>query len=209
MHSSAIVSLLAVVTVLSHPNSLTFAHPLHVNSGLTPRVNHVLIGYRYVPPEVAAEYNAKGTLTSIIASQEQTGPGAYISPGLGQWQTSASYWQCRILADHDKFYAAPKFFIPDTTMRTGSALTSYLATVHQDPTKTLLFSKITGDPAHRQLLIPTYYLPRSYDQKKAAPNWGSGDLGITAQCIPQDATLNADSPIANWESDWKIPGWQI
>ncbi|KAJ7107914.1 hypothetical protein C8R44DRAFT_744487 [Mycena epipterygia] len=208
MHSSAILSIL-VVFALSHTDFVAFAHPVHANSDLTERVNHVLIGYRYVPPEVAAEYNAKGTLTSIIASQEQTGPGAYISPGLGEWQTSASYWQCRILADHDKFAAAPKFFMPDTTMRTGSVLTNYLATVHQDPTKTLLFSKINGDSAHRQLLIPTYYLPRSSVPKKAAPNWGSGDLGITAQCIAQDATLNAASPVADWESDWKIPGWQI
>jgi hypothetical protein len=148
--------------------------------------------------EVADEYNAKRTLTSITASQEQTGPGAYISPALSQWQTNERYYRCMILAYEDKFKAAPKFFIPDDTMRTGQVLNQYLNSAKQNPAKALLFSRIRGSPQLKQLLIPAYYLPQS----KVKGTWA---------WRPDVSLLEASAPTSDWDNlavtTWHIPGW--
>ncbi|KAJ6540703.1 hypothetical protein B0H19DRAFT_1269250 [Mycena capillaripes] len=208
MHSAALLFTLFASTISPNMHSIAFAHPLAVKPELNKR-DQVLIGYRYVQPHVAAEYNKYGTLTSVIASQEQTGPGAYVSPGLGEWETNPQYWQCRILADSAKFNAAPKIFVPlETPLLSGTALTTWLSARRMNQANTLLFSRINGDPIHRQLLIPPYYLRRSYLADKAAPVWGNGDLGLVAQCIPRDTSLNANSEAADWGNQWMIPGWR-
>ncbi|KAJ7124106.1 hypothetical protein C8R43DRAFT_958789 [Mycena crocata] len=167
----------------------SFGHPFEKNAMLSKR-DQVLIGYRYV-------------------AQKQTGQGAYISPGLGQWETNPQYWQCRILADRAKFKAAPKLFVADKkSMGSDADLTEYLSSLCMDQATTLLFSRIKGKDFRRQLLIPPYYLRRSYVPGKAATTWGNGDLGIVAQFIGIDPSTNADSPVADWETDWAIPGWK-
>ncbi|KAJ7155041.1 hypothetical protein C8R46DRAFT_1296110 [Mycena filopes] len=209
MHCHYLISLLSAGLIGIRA---AVGHPIHHNLTIhEPRqVNYVLIGYRYVPQAVAAEYNARGTLTSITASQQQTGPGAYLSPALNQWQTPPDYWQCVIFADSAKFQPAPKLFVPEQMppLR-DAALSSWMAkTVRMDQRTTLLFSVINGSPQrYRQLLISQYYLPRSYVPDKAANNWGSGDLGLQVICVPKtDNSINYGA--VDWGTTWLIPGWQ-
>ncbi|KAJ7154491.1 hypothetical protein C8R46DRAFT_1041529 [Mycena filopes] len=209
MHCHYLISLLSVYLIGIHA---TVGHPIHQNSTIhqARQANYVLLGYRYVAQEVAAEYNKRGTLTSIKASQEQTGPGAYLSPALGQWDTPPDYWQCVILADNAKFQPAPKLFVPEQVPPLRDAvLSSWMAyTVRMDQRTTLLFSVINGSPQrYRQLFIPQYYLPRSNVPGKAADNWGPGDLGLQVKCVPKtDNSINY-GPV-NWGANWQIPGWQ-
>ncbi|KAF8950342.1 hypothetical protein BDZ97DRAFT_1934162 [Flammula alnicola] len=130
---------------------------------------HEIIGYRYVRPGVAEEYNKAGTLTAVAANGVQTGEGAYLSPGLGQWDHDSADWTCVITADIDKMHQLPKLWIlsQDHTAahcfykRHENNLNGYIHHAHMDPARMLLFSYITGlDPPALQMLIP------------AATSWG-------------------------------------
>ncbi|KAJ7160000.1 hypothetical protein C8R43DRAFT_1124363 [Mycena crocata] len=150
-----------------------------VRTSLYRRGQNVLIGYRYVNAQKAAEYNYYGTLTAVGASGTQLGDGAYISPTINEWQVADDYWQCAIFADSTKFRNVAKMYIPENsnTFFSSRRLSSYLGQARLDPTNTILWSKIDGDAQqHIQMVIPPYFLRQSPAFRGA---YGNGDLGIT------------------------------
>ncbi|KAJ7101879.1 hypothetical protein C8R44DRAFT_746925 [Mycena epipterygia] len=182
-HSS--LSLLALLSCIS----VVIAGPIHNSVALYKRGRNVLIGYRYVNAQKAAEYNTYGRLTAVGASGTQLGDGAYISPTINEWDVADDYWQCAIFADETKFTRVAKMYISQSsnTFFSSSRLSSYLSRANLDPASTILWSKIDGDVnQHIQMVIPPYYLARSPAFHGA---WGNGDLGISVRCVPKSQSL--------------------
>ena len=60
-------------------------------------------------------HDAGNTLTyKKGSSSDQLGPGAYISPILGDWPTSDAYWDCAIFADTLPWDLVNKAWVPAT-----------------------------------------------------------------------------------------------
>ncbi|KAJ7139226.1 hypothetical protein C8R44DRAFT_975124 [Mycena epipterygia] len=200
-HSS--LSLLALLSCIS----FVVGGPIQSYGSLSTRSNDVLIGYRYVSQQKAAEYNYYGTLTAVGASGTQLGDGAYISPDINEWNVPNDYWQCMIFADATKFSGAERIYISQhaNVFYSSTNLNNYLSRARLNPARTVLWSKISGDPQqHIQMLIPPYYLARSPGFGGA---YGSGDLGIRVRCVPKSQQGTNYLGIANWGGDWRIPGY--
>ncbi|KAJ7094298.1 hypothetical protein C8R44DRAFT_749492 [Mycena epipterygia] len=198
---SSSLSLLALLLYIS----TIAASPIH--NSLGRRASKVLIGYRYVSAEKAAEYNSYGTLTAVGASGRQLGEGAYLSPNINEYNVASTYWQCLILADESKFNSVQKLYIPQSSNAWFSSrrLRSFITNAGLDPERTVLFAKIDGDPdQHVQMLIPPYFLRRS---PRFHGDYGRGDLGIEVICVPKSEQSTNYFGIANWGAEWRIPGW--
>ncbi|KAJ7094294.1 hypothetical protein C8R44DRAFT_951616 [Mycena epipterygia] len=198
-HSS--LSLLALLTCIS----TIFASPIH-NSLHRRDQEKVLIGYRYVTEDKAAEYNRYGTLTAIWASGKQLGEGAYMSPDINEWSVPSTYWQCVILADESKFEQVPKMYVPKSSNAwwNGARRKSFIERLNLNYEATVLFSEIDGDLGHMQMRIPPYYLRRSPEFHGP---YGSGDLGIRVICVPKSEQNTNYFGNAKWGRNWNIPGW--
>lgn len=164
---------------------------------LAKRGKNIIIGYRTVSPEQAANYNKAGTVTddgNRIGTQ--IGNGAYTTPGRGEFPGAPNAWYCVILADEDAVDRVSKAWVPKSfggveLWFKNSAVDEYIKKLDSswDPAKTLRMSRIDGNEDVLQMVIPPGLL-----------NSNGGGMGITASCkqklaeIP-DVRVNYD--------DWK------
>lgn len=64
---------------------------------------------------VAAKYrNAGDTLVwdESLRNSEQLGEGVYITPTLGEWESSLELWQCAVSADETAWNSVNKAWVP-------------------------------------------------------------------------------------------------
>ncbi|XXG96284.1 hypothetical protein Hte_002565 [Hypoxylon texense] len=156
-------------------------------SSLEKRGPSVVIGYRTVSQKAAKLYHDAGnTLVYSGGSSDQLGPGAYISPILGDWPLEGEqFWVCAILADSTAWDSLNKAWVPETSNICGPLWyaqgapnrNTYLQDVGGSgftTSNTVLLSKITGfHPEKLQILIPKAIL----DQKNG--------LKFNVQCVQQ------------------------
>ncbi|RAK98100.1 uncharacterized protein BO80DRAFT_495782 [Aspergillus ibericus CBS 121593] len=150
---------------------------------LAERDQKVIIGYRTVDEKKAEAYNKHETVVWYTASGIQLGDVVYLTPAPGQWKVPENYWHCVIYADHSKWLAAKKAWIPETydgktLWYEPKNIDSYLKnTRHETPDETLRLSVIKGDEAVLQLGIPKHMLGKT------------SHLGLTASCKPKASDL--------------------
>jgi len=157
----------------------------------------VIIGYRTVHPDQAAEYNRYGTLVyrgNVIGTQ--IGLGVYTTPIRGAWPGNPGNWHCVILAESDKFDAIPKAWVPRThggqlLWFNINLIDPYIRTLDNtwDPSRTLRMSIIDGAGNNDfQMVIPPALV---------GTNGAKGPLSITTHCSPTvtgipEANVNYD-----------------
>ncbi|KIK68683.1 hypothetical protein GYMLUDRAFT_730716 [Collybiopsis luxurians FD-317 M1] len=172
----------------------------------SPTQSRVVIGYRYVDEQTAAEYMDAKSLTDVQPNGDQLGDhGAYVSPRPNEWHGE---WIVVIFADEVKFRAAPKQYIYDEdAFHNPLEIKKILeeapkAVVDQ----TILFSKISKIAEDRvQMFIPSHYLRKSILSGRKG---GIGDLGIQIVCVPnKPGTKIPTAEDAEWEK-YEIPGWR-
>ncbi|KAF9058778.1 hypothetical protein BDP27DRAFT_1407960 [Rhodocollybia butyracea] len=185
---------------------------LTVAPGAAIRIDtgRVLLGYRSVSPEKAAEYNNFGELTSIPASGAMLGNGAYLSPQWGMYPSwiEEDYWECVVTGSAQALETAPKLFVvvADTGGTNGnpSELASYIHEHNYDPARTILFSEYQYKDVKKnyQMLIPPAYLVPS--PRFIGVQGGLNSLQTRVACAPRGCMPSG--PSAAWHS-WGISQW--
>ncbi|KAI0394192.1 hypothetical protein F5Y17DRAFT_458232 [Xylariaceae sp. FL0594] len=170
---------------------------------LDKRVQYIPIGYRTVLPGGAVAYHKAGdTLTyKASGSADQLGPGAYISPAIGEWAVGPTSWDCAILADAPAWNRVNKAWVPATADDGCTPLwwdkgeknrNAYLQEVGgkgMTTDNTVLFSKIQGFDLV-QMLIPESLLGKS------------GGLNIHVQCAAKTDKKGIEQISAYGQIDW-------
>ncbi|KAF9065053.1 hypothetical protein BDP27DRAFT_1450470 [Rhodocollybia butyracea] len=193
----------------SHERS--FPSPLKTGTqSVTIGPERVLLGYRYVHPDKAKEYNTLHEVTSIPATDVQLGQGAYLSPRLNMFpgRLPEDFWECVVTASKKALDKAPKLFVTDTagTNRDKDKLARYIAQVgaNYDIEQTILFSEHHLVKNNYQMLIPAVYLVPS--PGFPGVQGGCNSLETRVECVPMGCMGYA--PSAEWEA-WGIRDWPI
>ncbi|KAJ4145453.1 hypothetical protein LMH87_004303 [Akanthomyces muscarius] len=186
---------------MKFPLALTLAS-LGAAAPLAERGPSIVVGYRTVSKQQAADYKAAGNTLVYTGSQssDQLGPGVYISPKLGEWPGPDDGWYCAILADSTPWNPTNKAWVPKTD-NNGKALwwkagetnrAAYLKQIGGSgfkPENTILLSQIEGFPL-LQLLIP----PQLIKNPKV--------LKTTTQCAAKTDTAGVKAIAAHGNVDW-------
>ncbi|KAI2631043.1 hypothetical protein GGR54DRAFT_182687 [Hypoxylon sp. NC1633] len=172
-------------------------------SSLEKRGPSIILGYRTVGPDQAESYHKAGNTLVYQQghSSDQLGPGAYISPILGDWpQEGGTFWDCAILADSTAWSSVNKAWLPESI---GSCTplwfskgepnrNAYLQGLGAGFTtsNTVLFSQIHGFKEKLQMLIPPTLMG------------SSGGLNIHVQCAQKSNTKDIADISIYGDVDW-------
>ncbi|KAF2762698.1 hypothetical protein EJ05DRAFT_9934 [Pseudovirgaria hyperparasitica] len=173
------------------------------------RASKVILGYRSVSPDIAAKYNAAGTITADRSGNSaQIGEGAYTAPVRGDkpggWPGP---WNCVVFIDSDALDRVSKAWIPEFRDQgdderlwyNNERIDEYIDDLEDswDPTKTLRMSEVSNtlNPTQIQLVVPFTLI-----------NSAGGALGLETFCVAQadigslpDVTVNYD----DWQNNIK------
>ncbi|KAK6220295.1 hypothetical protein QIS74_05797 [Colletotrichum tabaci] len=154
---------------------------------LSERDQKIIIGYRRVSKEQAADYKKNGNTLNYNPSKstgdKQIGAGVYTSPSPGEWlMGKADDWWCVIMAESEQVHNTAAVWIPKSYydfeklwFADEDTLKAYIKEVDDgiNPEKAFRMARMQGDENTLQMLIPPALL-----------NKQGGGLGITVTCDP-------------------------